>query len=187
MSLSMIFSNIREYFFNRTRSRRRDNLWLRTFATLIYAPNHFWVGAIDSSDRFKHISDPQCIRKRLEKNLTDQVLRDRPQKMVKMIIFSPYMHKSLLNRLPRAEYAHFSHTLWTDSQNLACQNVFKEFSDTLWIENVFTPIRAINCTDSEVIWNVYMFNWDLSISLPAAGTVKKYSLLGLFLAFDKWS
>ena len=37
----------------------------------IYAPNHFWVGAIDSFDHFEHIFDPQCIWKLFEKNLTD--------------------------------------------------------------------------------------------------------------------
>ena len=87
----------------------------------------------------------------------------------------------------RAVYDNFSHFLRTDSQNLVRQIFFKEFSDTLWIENVFKPIRAIICTDSEVIWNVYMFNWDQSISLPAAGTVKKIfshgALLSIFPKF----
>ena len=85
-------------------------------------------------------------------------MRIRPQKMAKIIIYSPWMHKSPLNPLPRAEYDHLSHFLRKDSQNLVRQIFFKEFSDTLWIENVFKPIRTINRNDSEVIWNVYMFN-----------------------------
>ena len=94
-------------------------------------PNHFWVGAIDSSDRFEHVFDPQFIWKLFEK-----ILRIR---------------------------------FWGSVLKI----FFKEFSDTLWVENMFKPIRAINRTDSEVIWNGYMFNWNLSISSPATGTVKK--------------
>ena len=85
-------------------------------------------------------------------------MRIRPQKMAKIIIYSPCMHKSPLNPLPRAEYDHFRHFLRKESQNLVRQIVFKEFSDTLWIESVFKPIRAIDRTDSEVLWNVHMLN-----------------------------
>ena len=40
----------------------------------------------------------------------------------------------------------------TDLQNLFREIFFKDFSDTLWVENMFKPIRAIDRTDSEVIW-----------------------------------
>ena len=81
-----------------------------------------------------------------------------------------------------AEYGHFRHFWRTNSKNLFRKIFLNEFSDTLWVENVFKPVRAINRTDSEMIWNVYMFNWDLSISLPAADTVKKkYSPLEKYI------
>ena len=74
---------------------------------------------------------------------------------------------------------------------------FEDFSDTFWIENMFKPIRAINRTDSEVIWTricedidhlkkrpspvslkkIPNFTVNLSISSPATDTVKKYSKL----------
>ena len=62
------------------------------------------------------------------------------------------MHKTLLNPLLRAEMVILSHFLRTDLQNLVRKKFFKDFSDTLWIENMFKLIRAINRTDSEVIW-----------------------------------
>ena len=62
------------------------------------------------------------------------------------------MHKTLLNPLLRAEYGHFSHFLKTDLQNVVRKNFLEDFSDTLWVENMFRPIRVINRTDSEVIW-----------------------------------
>ena len=49
-------------------------------------PNHFGVGAIDSSDQFEHVFDPQRIQKVFEKNFTDYILKVRPQKMAKITI-----------------------------------------------------------------------------------------------------
>ena len=39
-----------------------------------------------------------------------------------------------------------------DHENLVRENFFKFFLDILWITNMFQVIRAINRTDSRLIW-----------------------------------
>ena len=62
------------------------------------------------------------------------------------------MHKTLPNPLVKAYMALFSHFLRTDLQNLGRKKIFEDLSDTLWVKNMFKPIRAIDRTNSEVIW-----------------------------------
>ena len=83
------------------------------------------------------------------------------------------MHKTLLNRLLRAEYGHFSHFLKTDLQNVVRKNFLEDFSDTLWVENMFRPIRVINRTDSEVIWTRICEDIDHLSKPPANPPLKK--------------
>ena len=83
------------------------------------------------------------------------------------------MHKTLLNPLPRAEYGNFSHFLRTDLQNVVCKNFLEDFSDTLSVENMFKPIRAINRTDSEVIWTRICEDIDHLKKPPSTGSLKK--------------
>ena len=84
-----------------------------------------------------------------------------------------FMHKTLLNPLLRAEMVIFSHFLRTDLQNLVRKNFFKDFSDTLWIENMFKRIRAINRTNSEVIWTRICEDIDTLSKTPANPPPKK--------------
>ena len=87
-----------------------------------------------------------------------------------------FMHKTLLNPLLRAEYGHFSHFLKTDLQNVVRKNFLEDFSDTLWVENMFRPIRVINRTDSEVIWTRICEDIDHLSKTPSIPKIFPYRL-----------
>ena len=89
-----------------------------------------------------------------------------------MLIFD-FIHKTLLNPLPRAQYGTFSHFLWTDLENVVHKTFSEDFLDTLWVKNMFKPIRAINRTDSEVIWTRICEDIDHLSKTPANPPPKK--------------
>ena len=107
--------------FNRIRGKQRDT---QISIEHIYVPNHFWVGAIDRSDRFEHIFDPQCIWKLFEKILQTRFWKS-VLKTQSVKFFQSVFGYIVSRKWVQTDQSHLSHRLRSDLERIKIQRAAK--------------------------------------------------------------